>query len=168
MIAPSPDWVAMIGNQKLTDNSGDWINSISVDVYATDAGTDSGATYTSPNADITPHIHMVSLQNVAPFSNEIIGTFVFTLEQVLSTPEDELVTALSIYPNPAKGIISLRNNGGVFIDRAEIYSINGKRLKTFTNLSSNENIALESLTRGLYFLKIYSDKGTLTQKLILE
>mgnify|MGYP001820954629 CR=1 FL=1 len=168
MIAPSPDLVAMIGNQKLTDNSGDWINSISVDVYATDAGTDSGATYTSPNADITPHIDMESLQNDPPFSNEIIGTFVFTLEQVLSTPEDELANALSIYPNPAKEFVSLRNNGSVLIDRAEIYSVNGKRLKTFSNLSSNENITVESLKSGLYFLKIYSDKGTLTQKLILE
>ena len=89
MIAPSPDWVAMIGNQKLTDTNGDWLNQVSVDVYATDAGTDSGVTYTSSNADVTPHIAMTTLQNVAPFSNEIIGTFVFTLEQVLIDPQHE-------------------------------------------------------------------------------
>ena len=47
MIAPSPDWVAMIGNEKLTDNSGNWIENVSVDVYPTDIGTDSGITYNS-------------------------------------------------------------------------------------------------------------------------
>ncbi|NNC71048.1 MAG: T9SS type A sorting domain-containing protein [Flavobacteriaceae bacterium] len=168
MIAPSPDWVAMIGNQKLTDNSGNWINAISVDVYATDAGTDSGATYNSPNADITPHIDMESLQTVVPFSNEIVGTFVFTLEQVLSTQQEELQNAIFIYPNPAKDFISFRNNSDVFIDKAEIYAVNGKRLITFSNLSSNENLTVKSLTSGLYFLKVYSDQGTLIQKLILE
>ena len=168
MIAPSPDWVAMIGNQKLTDTNDDWIDMISVNVYATDAGTDSGPTYTSPNADITPHINMVSMQNVAPFSNEIIGTFVFTLDQVLSTPQEILSESLSIYPNPSKGVISLNTDGGVILEKAEIYSINGKRIKTFTNLGSTNNLTVDSFTRGLYFLKIYSDKGTLAKKLILE
>ena len=168
MIAPSPDWVAMIGNQKLTDNVGNWIETISVDVYATDAGTDSGSTYASPNADITPHIEMTSLQNVPPFSNEIIGTFVFTLEQVLSTPDDVLANSLVFYPNPSNGSITLKNTNGFPIEKAEVYSVNGKRLKTYTNLDSNKNLEMNSLTRGLYFLKIYSDKGTLTKKLILE
>lgn len=168
MIAPSPDWVAMIGNQKLTDNAGNWVDTISVDVYATDAGTDSGSTYNSPNADITPHINMTSLQNIAPFSNEIIGTFVFTLEQVLSTNEEELETELTVYPNPAKGSIALKNKGNLTVEKAEIYSVNGKKLKTFTNIGSNENLTFDSFIRGLYFLKIYSDKGTLTKKLILE
>jgi hypothetical protein len=168
MIAPSPDWVAMIGNQKLTDNSGNWIQNISVDVYATDTGTDSGSTYSSPNADITPHIDMVSLQNVAPFSNEIIGTFVFTLEQVLSTPEEELDNALVFYPNPSKGSITLRNNSNHALNKAELYSINGKRLITYSNISNNDNLVFNSLTSGLYFLKIYSDRGSSTKKLILE
>ena len=168
MIAPSPDWVAMIGNQKLTDNSGNWLGSISVDVYATDAGTDSGPTYTSSNADITPHIDMVSLQNVAPFSNEIIGTFVFTLDQVLSTPEEDLTTALNFYPNPAEGSITIYGNNNLAIEKAEIYSTNGKKLRTFNNIASNKNLVFNSIGSGLYFLKIYSDKGSLTRKLILR
>ena len=168
MIAPSPDWIAMIGNQKLTDTNGNWINSISVDVYATDAGTDSGSTYTSLNADITPHIEMQSLQNVAPFSNEIIGTFVFTLEQVLSTPSDRLNAAISLYPNPTKEILTLKNDGNLSIERAELYTVNGKRIQTINNIGRIESISLQNLNRGLYFLRIFSDQGSLTKKLILE
>ncbi len=166
MIAPSPDWVAMIGNQKLTDTNGDWIQNLSVDVYATDAGTDGGVTYTSPNDDITPHENMTSLQNISPFSNEIIGTFVFTREQVLSTSEDELADQLVFYPNPSKGSITLENKGNVLLEKAEIYTATGKRLKTFKNVS--RNLTLDSFKSGLYFLKLYSDKGNLTKKLIIE
>ncbi len=168
MIAPSPDWVAMIGNQKLTDNTGNWLDNISVEVYATDAGTDSGATYDSPNSDITPHIAMTSLQNVAPFSNEIIGTFVFSLEQVLSTPEENLNNAFVLYPNPAKGSMTLINNRNISIEKAEIYTSNGKRLRIYNNLDNKQNLVFNSLTRGLYFLKIYTDQGSFTKKLILE
>ncbi len=168
MIAPSPDWIAMVGNQKLTDAGGNWINSISVDVYATDAGTDSGSTYTSPNSDVTPHIEMESLQNVAPFSNEIIGTFVFTLEQVLSSPNERLQEALVVYPNPTKDLLMLKNNGNLTIERAEIYTINGRRIRTLNTFGRDQGVSLQNLNPGLYFLKIFSDRGSLTKKFILE
>lgn len=168
MIAPSPDWIAMIGNQKLTDAGGNWINSISVNVYATDAGTDAGSTYTSSNSDITPHIEMESLQNMAPFSNEIIGTFVFTLEQVLSSPNENINDALVLYPNPTSDVLMLKNEGNLRIERAELYSINGKRIRTLTSLGRNQSISLQNLNRGLYFIRIISNRGSLTKKLILE
>lgn len=168
MIAPSPDWVAMIGNQKLTDDDGNWITTISVDVYATDAGTDSGSTYTSSDVDITPHINMTSLQNIAPFSNEIIGTFVFTLEQVLSTNDEELANSLLLYPNPTQGTVTLKNTGNFLLERAEIFSANGKKLKTIRSVKNQNDFVFDSFMSGLYFLKIYSDKGSLTKKLILK
>lgn len=168
MIAPSPDWVAMVGNQKLTDGSGNWINSLSVDVYPTDAGTDAGATYMSSNSDITPHIEMESLQNIAPFSNEIIGTFVFTLEQVLSNQNNVLQDALVFYPNPAKDIITIKKEAGIRIEQAALYTVNGKRVQTFRNVGNLETLSVENLNRGLYFMQIISDQGSLTKKLILE
>jgi hypothetical protein len=48
MIAPSPDWfVGVAGNSLLGDDG--WIDELQVDLYAYDAGTDSGVSYTSPN-----------------------------------------------------------------------------------------------------------------------
>jgi hypothetical protein len=49
MIAPSPDWfLGVSGLSLLVD--GAWVEQEVVDLYPYDAGTDSGATYTSPNA----------------------------------------------------------------------------------------------------------------------
>ena len=98
---------------------------------------------------------MESLQNVAPFSNEIIGTFVFTLEQVLSTPNERLDAAFVLYPNPTKDLLMLKTDGNVNIERAELYSVNGQRIQVLNRVNSNEAISLQNLSRGLYFLKMF-------------
>ena len=168
MIAPSPDWVAQINNEKLTDNSGDWKTSISVNVYATDAGTDNGTTYTSANSNTNPAQDMSSLQNTVPFSDQIVGTFVFTLEQVLSIDNHSLQNAISIYPNPNNGNIYIDNNGNIVLEKAAIYAITGKRVKVFNNISNQKNLTFNSLKSGLYFLKLDSNKGGIIKKLIIQ
>lgn len=53
MIAPSPDWFAGAHIDSLLSN-GKLVDSVTVDVMAYDAGTDSGITYLSADADTTP------------------------------------------------------------------------------------------------------------------
>ncbi|MGD2147318.1 MAG: spondin domain-containing protein [Anaerolineae bacterium] len=48
MIAPSPDWFVGVAGTRLLGDDG-WIDELVVDLYAYDAGTDSGVSYTSPN-----------------------------------------------------------------------------------------------------------------------
>ena len=168
MIAPSPDWVAQINNVKLTDTGNNWLSSISVDVYATDAGTDSGTTYASLNANTNPRGNISSLENTLPFSDQIVGTFIFTLQQVLSVNDILLQNSISIYPNPNEGIIYINNSGGHHLESAEIYSINGKKVKIFNQLDNQNELEIESLKSGLYFLKLNSDKGSIVQKLIIK
>ncbi len=168
MIAPSPDWIAMISNLKLTDASDNWLTSISVDVYATDAGTDSGVTYMSANANTNPRINISSLQNIAPFSDQIIGAFTFTLQQVLTVSDTSLKNNISLYPNPSKGTVIIKNLGAIIIENAEVYATNGKRLKVYNHLNDQHNLELNQLPRGLYFLKLNSDKGSVTKKIIIQ
>jgi hypothetical protein len=168
MIAPSPDWIAMLSNLKLTDASDNWLTSISVDVYVTDAGTDAGTTYTSTDANINPRININSLQNTPPFSDQIIGTFTFTLQQVLSVSNNTLENNISLYPNPTKGTVIIKNLGTVTIENAEIYATNGKKLREYNKINSQQNLELNSLPSGLYFLKLNSDKGSITKKIIIQ
>ena len=60
MIAPSPDWFVGTHGYNLFVN-GNWVVESTVDLFGYDAGTDSGANYTSGNADITPHIPIAPL-----------------------------------------------------------------------------------------------------------
>ena len=168
MIAPSPDWVAQINNLKLTDTDNNWITSISMDVYATDAGTDSGATYTSPNADTNPAENISSLQNTLPFSDQIVGTFVFTLQEVLSIEDNMIQNSISIYPNPTSGKLYLNGNGGFDISSVEIFDLNGRNLRSYQELSGRDFLVLQDIKSGVYILRLYFENDVLTKKIIIK
>jgi len=53
MIAPSPDWFIGVNAYDLMPN-GNWVDNATITLYAYDAGTDSGISYTSSNADTNP------------------------------------------------------------------------------------------------------------------
>lgn len=80
MIAPSPDWFVGVSGLSLKHN-GRWMLKFVVDLYPYDAGTDDGMSYTSPNKNSNPRKSITSLQGMAPFSNNKIGTFIFTRTQ---------------------------------------------------------------------------------------
>ena len=80
MIAPSPDWfVGVSGLNLLAD--GKWTEGRVVELHPYDAGTDDGASYTSPNQDTVPP-EPVSRIRKAPFGTgeggKPVGTFTFT------------------------------------------------------------------------------------------
>lgn len=53
MIAPSPDWFTGLASVNLRAD-GEWVDSLRLPLWAWDAGTDSGARYTAPNAETQP------------------------------------------------------------------------------------------------------------------
>ena len=54
MIAPSPDWFVGVDGIAL-QQGGCWLPRIEMELTGHDAGTDSGATFTAVDADVTPH-----------------------------------------------------------------------------------------------------------------
>ncbi len=79
MIAPSPDWFVGVTGRSLLDEDGEWVDELEVFLYPLDAGTDSGNTYTSPNQNTSPKEPISSLRGEYPFSDEPVGTYIFTL-----------------------------------------------------------------------------------------
>ena len=76
MIAPSPDWFVGVHGVALLD-SGAWVDDLVVDLYAYDAGTDSGANFSSPNQNTSPQ-DPIQLQTGGPFFGTVpLGTFTF-------------------------------------------------------------------------------------------
>ena len=76
---------------------------------------------------------------------------------------DKLANAISLYPNPVDQFLKIESKG-LNITRIEIVSILGGKEK---ELNSNfKSIFLGDLSRGIYLIKIYSDKGYTVKKLI--
>ena len=80
MLAPSPDWFVGVSGLSLLDGN-DWVDTRIVTLFAYDAGTDSGVTYTSTNANTNPP-QPIHLAAEGPFSGgQPVGTFTFVRQQ---------------------------------------------------------------------------------------
>ncbi|MXY08383.1 MAG: T9SS type A sorting domain-containing protein, partial [Rhodothermaceae bacterium] len=86
MVAPSPDWFVGVSGLDLLGSDGDWVDSLEVDLFVYDAGTDSGSDYTSPNQETIPR-EPISRITSSPFlvdgSVKPVGTFRFDLKNVV-------------------------------------------------------------------------------------
>lgn len=83
MIAPSPDWFVGVADLSLRGANG-WIDSLTVDLYGWDAGTDDGVTYASPNAASMPHVPIFPLDDGMFKVGDMVpalGTFTFLRQE---------------------------------------------------------------------------------------
>lgn len=181
MIAPSPDWFIAINSENLrsgnnTVNNG-WKASYTVDVFPYDAGTEDGNGYNGSNLASNPIGVITSLSNVVPFDgvnsnmSHRIGTVTFNyIESTLSNDVVEALENAIIYPNPAKGKITISNIKNIDLKSAQIYSILGRLVKDIPvekGLSKLE-IDLPHSNKGVYILNLKSADKSTTKKLVIN
>ena len=83
----------------------------------------------------------------------------------LATTDFETINAISVYPNPTSSYFSINANP----TKIEIYGISGQLIKRFNESRAKDfQYDVSDLNTGLYFVKISSEKGTSTVKLIKE
>lgn len=89
-----------------------------------------------------------------------------TVFQSLSNPDVAIDASVSVYPNPAKGLINIECNNT--IKSVQLYDVQGRILQT--NLGSENQVSLDISTQsnGIYFIKIISDNGMKVQKVVKE
>ena len=171
MIAPSPDWFIGINSFSLLDESDNWKTFVEIDMYAYDAGTDSGVNYESGDIITTPQENITSLQGVSPFNNNKIGTLTITLKSILSVEKPNPLVNLKIYPNPTKGNITVYNTQNIELSKIEVYNVLGSKLKEIhvKNGLSKIDVDLTKFKKGMYLVSIKSINGNInTQKLIIR
>ena len=79
----------------------------------------------------------------------------------LSTADDILANGLKLYPNPTTGYITVEGLENMV--RSTIYNIQGQKIK---EKIENNKINLENVPAGMYLLKIETEKGIVTKKII--
>lgn len=65
-LGPSPDWVLGVNGLNLCLKNCSWQENLIVDLYPWDAGTDSGITYMSQNAETNPREKMYKITTMYP------------------------------------------------------------------------------------------------------
>ncbi len=103
-------------------------------------------------------------------NSRIDGNQAFDLPPVVGLPSQLLERNFNIYPNPAKNNITVEVFGGASIEKTEIFDLSGKLVQTKTASKSvfNSDEFVLNLISGVYLVKIFTNEGTSTKKLIVE
>ena len=155
----------------------------SVWVSTTDTNTTSFTKISTGNAITTPGItwaqytyNLATTYDNLPVYIAIKCTstdqFGFAVDDFLVTgtvlaTENFFTSNFAIYPNPTTDIINIKSKNNVAINNVQITDING-RVVNEVNLKSEANtqINISELTAGVYFLKITTDQGVGSTKII--
>jgi hypothetical protein len=86
--------------------------------------------------------------------------------QFLDISEKEISKIIKIFPNPVTNIVQIEVSEEVQLDGIELFDMSGKKVKTYNSFDRNLNIS--GLSSGTYFLKLLTQEGILTKKVIIE
>ena len=88
-------------------------------------------------------------------------TAIFALIDESSLSEDAELTEITFYPNPTRGKVTFSQA----IEKVEVIDLSGKTVQTYEN--ANE-INIETLPAGVYYLRMTIEDKTTTRKVIKE
>jgi uncharacterized repeat protein (TIGR01451 family) len=89
-----------------------------------------------------------------------------TTFEELSNPIFEFDNSVKIYPNPTKSIISIASDFN--IETIGLYDIQGRILETHIEDTTNSTLDISNKSKGIYFLKIKTEKGSKVEKVVKE
>ena len=96
-------------------------------------------------------------------SNSIFGNAIFNNFPLSLT--EHTIPALEVYPNPSKSIIYLKSDSNPILD-VEMFNLIGNRGE-ITHIDF-DSIDISELSKGLYYLKIATENGTVVERIIKE
>ena len=99
-------------------------------------------------------------------TNPAINTFHKIVEGETLSIEDQTISDLVLYPNPAKDVINFTTTVELEGKIATVFDINGKRVLNRKLTENKLNVSV--LQAGMYFLQIESEGKTLKRKFIKE
>ena len=73
---------------------------------------------------------------------------------------DLIELEISVFPNPSAGIVNVKTE--LKIEKINLYAVDGKLLNT------TEELVIQIDTKGIYFIKIFTKKGDLVRKIVVD
>ncbi len=98
------------------------------------------------------------------YNYPIITNEAETVFQSLSNPDFEKDNSVKIYPNPTSSIVNI--SGDFNLKSIQLFDVQGRLLQTSLLNETNTVLDLTSKSKGMYFVKVISEKGIKVEKLI--
>ncbi|WP_027124841.1 T9SS type A sorting domain-containing protein [Gelidibacter mesophilus] len=104
--------------------------------------------------------------SIGDLIGEPANSFAWTMKgsPALGVNENK-ITEVSVYPNPAHDLISVKMPANIEVTNVSLYDVLGKTIKVALN---NRQINVSHLSKGLYIMMLETNAGTMTKKIIIE
>jgi len=96
-------------------------------------------------------------------SGELFGNFLFGADCLVIGIDDNLLSQVSLFPNPATDFVSIQLPNTVEMKSIAVYDVLGK---VVANSATNNQINVSQLNAGVYMVNIETNQGTVTKKII--
>lgn len=97
-------------------------------------------------------------------ASELISEFFEDPSTLSNTVFTRSEHQLSIYPNPVNDFMTMESN--YTIDKMEMFTLSGKLVNTYNQ--PTETLSLEGLEQGIYLLRIHTETGVTTKKIVKQ
>jgi hypothetical protein len=127
-----------------------------------------GIVYFAPTTDFKGKCYAIGVAAYEWNQNSGVNLYQSNIENLTKSTLDILATPISGIQNVSlenKLQANIINNkllveGSINNISADLFSVNGNKLKSFNTADLNTGTDVSSLNKGLYILKIYNEKGT--------
>ncbi len=172
MLAPSPDWFVGVAGLRLREEDR-WVDTLTVDLFSYDAGTDSGTTYAAANQATDPAQSIAKIETGLFLVNDEVppvATFTFVLqsveqptlvEEVPALPATHVLSAAYPHPSPQTAFtLTVRQSQHVRID---LFDLSGRRVASLfegflqTGTPRRFTIGGEDLPSGVYLYRVVGE-----------
>ena len=97
----------------------------------------------------------------------------FSIEICALTPSlssnENVLSSLQVYPNPAKGIVNIDLAGSVIGETTyDLFDVQGRKVVSKVSLNTIETLNVENLSDGIYMLNIQNGNAKTTKKVVIN
>ena len=136
-------------------------------VFYRDAGMSDWILYNNGLPNVIVNDLEISYQNTKLWAGTF-GRGLWSSGLSIGINENELSNSISVYPNPTDGIFTLASSLPSEKLEIEISNAIGEKVYQVKTNNNNTEIDLSKVSNGIYFVKINSQKGTTTKKIVLN
>ena len=87
-------------------------------------------------------------------------------ESTASVSKNDNLLEVTLFPNPVNNELNIHFSSDLNAIKGTIYTITGQKIQEFYQKSKSKEIDVSNLAKGVYFLRLASEKGTSLHKII--
>lgn len=100
-------------------------------------------------------------------NSDIIGIDTFSVDRPTASTQSFFANNFSIQPNPVKDFFTLTAKNNTSIENVKVLDVNGRIVNEINNTNSdNVQVNISELNSGVYFVKVQTEFGVGTSKIV--